>query len=48
MSLMRSDKKAEAGEIKFVLMPEIGQATVSAADARDVAAVLDEYAAEPA
>ena len=44
MSLMRSDKKAEAGEIKFVLMPEIGQATVGAADASDVAAVLNEYA----
>lgn len=44
MSLMRSDKKAQAGEIKFVLMPQIGQATVSAADAADVHAVLDQYA----
>ncbi|UOD50464.1 3-dehydroquinate synthase [Orrella daihaiensis] len=44
MSLMRSDKKAEAGEIKFVLMPEVGQATVGAADSKDVAAVLNEYA----
>lgn len=43
MSLMRSDKKAQAGEIKFVLMPEIGQATVGAADSNDVAAVLNEY-----
>lgn len=48
MSLMRSDKKAEAGEIKFVLMPEIGQATLASANAKDVAAVLDEHAVEPA
>lgn len=44
MSLMRSDKKAEAGQIKFVLMPEVGQAIVRSADANDVAAVLNAYA----
>lgn len=45
LSLMRSDKKAEAGQIKFVLMPEIGQATVCSADTNDVVAVLNDYAA---
>lgn len=44
MSLMRSDKKAQAGEIKFVLMPQIGQATVGPAQTADVQAVLDQYA----
>ena len=48
MSLMRSDKKAHAGEIKFVLMPQIGQATVGQADAADVASVLEENAAQSA
>lgn len=48
LSLMRSDKKAEAGEIKFVLMPEIGQATVCSADSNDVVAVLNEYAVQAA
>lgn len=43
MSLMRSDKKAQAGEIKFVLMPAVGQAIVGAADTSDVMAVLDQY-----
>jgi 3-dehydroquinate synthase len=48
MSLMRSDKKAHAGEIKFVLMPQVGQATVGSAAPDDVAAVLDEYAVHAA
>lgn len=46
MSLMRSDKKAHAGEIKFVLMPEIGHATVCSADSADVADVLNRYTAQ--
>jgi 3-dehydroquinate synthase len=45
LSLMRSDKKAQAGEIKFVLMPAIGQAVVTSADQADVAAVLNEHVA---
>ncbi|HEY7805245.1 MAG TPA: 3-dehydroquinate synthase [Orrella sp.] len=48
LSLMRSDKKAEAGEIKFVLMPQIGQATVGAADTADVVGVLDAFTVENA
>jgi 3-dehydroquinate synthase len=47
MSLMRSDKKAQAGEIKFVLMPELGRAIVTAADSSDVTAVLHEHADQP-
>ncbi len=45
LSLMRSDKKAQAGEIKFVLMPTIGQAVICSADQADVQAVLSEHAA---
>jgi len=45
MLLMRADKKAQAGEIKFVLLPEIGLATVCSADDSAVAAVLDQHAA---
>jgi 3-dehydroquinate synthase len=44
LSLMRSDKKAQAGEIKFVLMPSLGQATVCSAESNDIIAVLNEYA----
>lgn len=41
MALMRGDKKAEAGQIKFVLMPQIGQTVVRPADPQMVAQVLD-------
>jgi 3-dehydroquinate synthase len=40
MTLMRGDKKTQAGEIKFVLMPQIGQAIVRSAPAEAVQAVL--------
>ena len=43
MSLMRSDKKAQAGQIKFVLLPALGQAVVSGASDEDVRAVLQQY-----
>lgn len=43
MSLMRSDKKAQAGEIKFVLLSTIGHAVVQKADTADVVAVLEQY-----
>jgi 3-dehydroquinate synthase len=44
ISLMKGDKKAEAGDIKFVLMPQIGQAVVRSAALDDVKAVLSAYA----
>lgn len=40
MSLMRGDKKTQAGEIKYVLMPQIGQAIVRSAPADAVRAVI--------
>ena len=40
MSLMQGDKKTEAGEIKFVLMPKIGEATRCTAPAEMVARVI--------
>ena len=40
MTLMRGDKKTQAGEIKFVLMPKIGQVIVRSAPADAVQAVL--------
>lgn len=40
MSLMRGDKKTEAGEINFVLMPQIGKAIRSKAPADMVARVI--------
>jgi len=39
--LMRGDKKAQAGKIKYVLLKEIGNAIVSAADSRLVEEVLE-------
>jgi 3-dehydroquinate synthase len=52
MSLMRGDKKTQGGEIKFVLLPQIGQAIVRSAPAQAVQAVLqahtDASAAKPA
>jgi len=41
MTLMRGDKKTQAGEIKFVLMPKIGQAIVRSAPSDAVHAVLN-------
>ena len=41
--LMRGDKKAEGGEINFVLMPKIGQAIVSRAAMTDVKAVVADH-----
>ena len=46
MNLMRSDKKAHAGQIKFVLLSEIGRAEVCSATDEDVAAVLAQYSQE--
>lgn len=43
MTLMRSDKKAQAGEIKFVLLSAIGHAVVERADTADVVAVLEQF-----
>jgi len=43
MHLMRGDKKAEGGEINFVLMPKIGQAIVSRAAMADVKAVVADH-----
>jgi len=40
MSLMQGDKKTEAGEIKFVLMPKIGEAIRCTAPAEMVARVI--------
>jgi 3-dehydroquinate synthase len=40
LSLMRVDKKAEAGEIRFVLIPEIGRAVTRPAPEAAVRAVL--------
>jgi 3-dehydroquinate synthase len=40
-SLMLGDKKAEAGEIQFVLMPKLGQAVRCKADAALVAKVIE-------
>ena len=40
-SLMTGDKKAEAGQIKFVLMPRIGEAVVQPADSQAVRQVLE-------
>jgi 3-dehydroquinate synthase len=40
MTLMRGDKKTQGGEIKFVLMPKIGQAIVAGAPTGAVQAVI--------
>lgn len=40
ISLMKGDKKAEAGQIKFVLMPAIGQAVVQSVEAAALREVL--------
>lgn len=40
-SLMKGDKKAQAGQIKFVLMTEIGQAVMQSASPELVTEVLD-------
>lgn len=48
ISLMRGDKKTQAGEIKFILMPKIGQAMVSSAPMAAVEAVVAAYTKSPA
>ncbi len=40
VALMQVDKKTEAGEIRFVLLPELGRAHVRTAPAQDVAEVI--------
>lgn len=42
LHLMRGDKKAEGGEINFILMPKIGQAIVSRAPMEALEAVIAE------
>ena len=48
MQLMRIDKKAEAGEIRFVLLDGVGRAAVRAAPDERVAAVITAFCAQPA
>jgi 3-dehydroquinate synthase len=40
MQLMRGDKKTEAGEINFIVMPKIGEALRRTAPAETVARVI--------
>lgn len=47
MTLMRGDKKAQAGEVKFVLMPRIGQAVVRGAPDSAVREVLAQHTGQP-
>jgi 3-dehydroquinate synthase len=46
LSLMQSDKKAQGGEIKYVLLSRIGQAQVCRAATDDVTKVLSDYTGE--
>lgn len=48
VNLMRGDKKTQGGEIKFVLMPKIGQSIVSSAPMQAVQAVIEAYTQDPA
>ncbi len=48
LELMRHDKKAEAGEIRFVVLDAVGRASVRPAPDQDVAAVIEQYTASAA
>ena len=45
LELMRRDKKAEAGQIRFIVLEGAGQAAVRSADARLVAATIEAFSA---
>lgn len=47
IDLMRVDKKAEAGEIKFVLLRKLGQAFVTAVPDADLRATLQHAVLRP-